>query len=166
MKKFLDNFREFMTRGNAIDLAVGIIIGSAFTTVVNSIVDNLMMPPFGLLLGNTNFQDLFIILRQSEQPLPAEATLQMARDAGAVTFNYGQFLTDLISFILLGLGVFLIIKGILNVEKKVDRIKAQIGKEQDEETTEPTEKECPYCQKTIHIHAIRCPYCTSHLEND
>jgi large conductance mechanosensitive channel len=159
MKKLIQEFRDFITRGNAIDLAIGIIIGSAFSAVVNSIVDNLLMPPFGLILGNVDFQDLYILLREGEQALPPNATLQMAKEVGAVTFNYGQFITDLISFLLLGLGVFLIVRGInkLNAlkEKMIDEEKA---------TTEETEKDCPYCHKRIPIQASRCPYCTSQLD--
>ncbi len=161
MKNLIQEFRDFITRGNAIDLAIGIIIGSAFSAVVNSIVDNLLMPPFGLILGNVDFQDLYILLREGEQALPPNATLQMAKEVGAVTFNYGQFITDLISFLLLGLGVFLIVRGInkLNAlkEKMIDEEKA---------TAEKTEKECPYCRKRIPIQASRCPYCTSQLEGD
>ena len=100
MKKLFNEFKDFIMQGDVMDLAIGIIIGGAFGTVVSSVVDNLLMPPLGLLLGGVNFQDLFIVLKQGEGALPAHATLQMAKDVGAVTFNYGQFLTDVISFIL------------------------------------------------------------------
>ncbi len=156
MKKILTDFRDFVVRGNVVDLAVGIIIGSAFSAVVNSVVDNLMMPPLGLLFGNADFGDLFILLRQGEEPLPAGATLEMAQEVGAVTLNYGQFITDIISFLLLALGVFLIIKSIQSLQKSVQ-------KEKPDEEQEPTEKNCPFCQKTIPIKASRCPYCTSKL---
>ncbi len=158
MKKIMNDFRDFITRGNVVDLAVGIIIGSAFSAVVNSIVNNLMMPPLGLLMGNAKFQDLFIILKQGEAPLPSGATLQMAQEVGAVTFNYGQFLTDMISFLILALGVFLIVKGLKTIEKRV--------KKPTVEEQAPTEKECPFCLKQIPIKATRCPYCTSHLESE
>jgi len=151
MKKLFEEFKDFIIKGNAMDLAIGIVIGGAFSVVVNSIVDNLLMPPLGLLLGRVNFQDLFIVLRQGEQALPPNATLGMAKELGAVTFNYGQFLTDVVSFILLGLGVFLIIKGINKL------------KQEPKEEAEPTEKDCPYCLKTIPIKATRCPHCTSQL---
>lgn len=162
MKNLIQEFRDFITRGNAIDLAIGIIIGSAFSAVVNSIVDNLLMPPFGVILGNVDFQDLFIVLRQGEQALPPNSTLEMAKEVGAVTWNYGQFLTDLISFLLLGLGVFLIVRGINKLNKKMSEIKESTLKE-EKETEEQTEKDCPFCQKLIPINAIRCPYCTSQL---
>ena len=152
------DFRDFITRGNVVDLAVGVIIGSAFSTVVNSIVKNLMMPPMGLLLGDVGFQDLFIVLKQGASPLPSGATLQMAQEVGAVTFNYGQFLTDIISFLILALCVFLIVKGLKRIEKKV--------KKQAVEKQAPSEKDCPFCLKQIPIKATRCPYCTSHLESD
>jgi len=158
MKKLVQEFRDFITRGNAIDLAIGIIIGSAFSAVVNSIVNNLLMPPFGLILGNVDFQDLFIVLRQGEQVLPPSATLEMAKEVGAVTFNYGQFITDLISFLLLGLGVFLIVRGI----NKLNALKAKMIDE-EKATAEETEKDCPYCHKRISIQASRCPFCTSQL---
>jgi large conductance mechanosensitive channel len=151
MKKMFEEFKDFIIKGNALDLAIGIVIGGAFSVVVNSIVDNLLVPPLGLLLGSVNFQDLFIVLRQGGQALPPNATLDMAKEFGAVTFNYGQFLTDVVSFILLGLGVFLIIKAINKI------------KQEPEVEAEPTEKDCPYCLKSIPIKATRCPYCTSQL---
>ncbi|MBG0783741.1 MAG: large conductance mechanosensitive channel protein MscL [Anaerolineaceae bacterium] len=158
MKKLFNEFKDFISRGNVIDLAIGIIIGSAFSTLVNSIVTNLMMPPFGLLLGNVNFQDLFVILKQGETTLPAGATLQMARDAGAVTLNYGQFITDVISFLLLALGVFLIVK-------VITKLKTAVEKPAAESPAEPQEKECPFCFTQIPQKATRCPNCTSQLES-
>lgn len=158
MKKLLQDFRDFISRGNVLDLAIGIIIGSAFSTVVNSVVENILMPPLGLLLGNADFQDLFLILRQGEQSLPLGATLQMAREAGAVTFNYGQFLTDLIGFLILGFSVFLVIKGIQTMEKKTLEDKSK-----EEEESAPVEKDCPFCLRAIPLNATRCPYCTSQL---
>ncbi len=159
MKQLFKEFQDFISRGNAIDLAIGIIIGSAFSAVVNSIVDNLLMPPLGLLLGNADVKDLFIVIRQGEQALPQNPTLEMAKEVGAVTFNYGQFLTDLISFIILGFGVFLIVKAI----NKLNAVKDG-GVNEEQEAEEPTEKDCPYCQKPIPFKATRCPYCTSQLK--
>ena len=158
MKKVFHEFKAFISRGNVIDLAIGIIIGSAFSALVNSIVTNLLMPPFGLLLGNVNFQDLFIVLKQGETKLPAGSTLQMARDVGAVTWNYGQFITDVISFLLLALGVFFIVKAIT-------KFKAAVEKPVKDEPAESVEKECPFCFTNIPIKAVRCPNCTSHLED-
>lgn len=162
MKKLFQEFRTFIVQGNAIDLAIGIIIGAAFSSVVNSIVENLIMPPFGLVIGNVNFQDLFVVLRQGEQPLPANPTLEMAKEVGAVTLNYGQFMTDLISFLLLGLGVFLIVRGINKLNKNLNEVKARLL-EEEKTAEEPSEIVCPFCKKSIPINASRCPYCTSHL---
>jgi len=155
MKKLLDEFKNFILRGNVMDLAIGVIIGGAFGAVVTSVVNNLLMPPLGLLLGNVNFQDLFIVLKEGAQALPDGATLQMAKDVGAVTFNYGQFITDVISFILLALGVFLIIKGLNSLQEKSKKA---------EEAEAPTEKDCPFCKKSIPLNATRCPFCTSKLD--
>jgi large conductance mechanosensitive channel len=156
MKKLFKDFKDFISRGNMIDLAVGIIIGAAFSSVVNSIVNNLLMPPLGLLFGNTDFSDLFVILRKGTEELPAGATLEQAAEVGAVTLNYGQFITDLISFLLLAVGVFLIVKAFQRLQNSV--------KKPDDEKEEPEEKTCPYCQKSISIKASRCPFCTSTLE--
>lgn len=157
MKSIYKEFKVFISRGNVIDLAVAVIIGGAFTTIVNSVVNNLMMPPIGLLFGNADFSDLFIVLKQGAEALPEGATLEMASEVGAVTFNYGQFITDVISFLLLALGVFFMIKGIKAVQSKA-------VKEEEEKPEEPTEKDCPFCKKSIPIKAVRCPYCTSKLE--
>lgn len=153
MKKLFQDFKVFIMRGNVIDLAIGVIIGSAFGAVITSVVDNLLMPPLGLLLGGADFKDLFVVLKQGEQALQPGATLEMAREVGAVTLNYGQFITDIINFLLLALGVFLIIKGIKTLQKS-----------KEEKPAEPTEKDCPFCQKAIPIKATRCPFCTSELE--
>jgi large conductance mechanosensitive channel len=158
MKKLFKDFRDFIARGNMIDLAVGIIIGSAFSSVVNSIVNNLLMPPLGLLFGNTDFSNLFIVLKKGTSELPPGATLAQAADVGAVTFNYGQFITDLISFLLLAIGVFFIVKAFQSLQAEV--------KKPEEEKKEPTEKNCPFCQESIPVNASRCPFCTSHLEEE
>jgi len=163
MKKLFNEFKEFIIQGNVIDLAIGIIIGAAFSSVVNSIVDNLLMPPLSLLIGNVNFQDLFLVLKKGEYPLPPNATLEMANELGALTLNYGKFLTDAISFILLGIGVFLIVKAINQLNKTAEELNLKVKTEDEQQ--EPSEKECPYCFERIAIKATRCPYCTSQLEN-
>jgi large conductance mechanosensitive channel len=152
MKKLFKDFKDFISKGNMIDLAVGLIIGSAFSSVINSIVNNLLMPLLSLLFGNVNFSNLYIILKGKDL-VSKGATLEMAKEAGALTFNYGQFITDIISFVLLGLGVFLIVKAVQKLKRK-------------EETEEmPAGKTCPYCQSSIPLDATRCPFCTSHLES-
>jgi len=153
MKKLFNEFKEFISRGNVIDLAIGVIIGGAFSTIVKSMVDNLLMPPLGLLFGNVDFADLFVVLKQGSEAIPDGATLEMAKEVGAVTFNYGQFITDLLSFLLLALGVFLIVKAINALQR-----------EKEEPEAEPTEKDCPFCKKAIPVEATRCPFCTSKLE--
>lgn len=153
MKILISEFKDFISRGNVIDLAIGVIIGGAFSTIVKSMVDNLLMPPLGLLFGNADFADLFVVLKQGSEALPDGATLEMAKEVGAVTFNYGQFITDLLSFLLLALGVFLIVKAINALQR-----------EEEEPEEEPTEKECPFCKKDIPVEATRCPFCTSNLE--
>lgn len=153
MKKLFNEFKEFISRGNVIDLAIGVIIGGAFSTIVKSMVDNLLMPPLGLLFGNVDFADLFVVLKRGSEAIPDGATLEMAKEVGAVTFNYGQFITDLLSFLLLALGVFLIVKAINALQR-----------EKEEPEAEPTEKDCPFCKKAIPIEATRCPFCTSKLE--
>jgi large conductance mechanosensitive channel len=157
MKKLFAEFKEFVMQGDVVDLAIGIVIGSAFSVIVNSFVDNLLMPPLGLLFGDVNFSDLFIILKQGAQTISSDATLQMAKDAGAVTFNYGQFVTDLISFLFLAFGIFFIVKGINSLKKQMERT-------DESEAEAPSDKECPYCCNTIPLGASRCPFCTSSLE--
>ncbi len=157
MKSFFKEFKDFVSRGNVIDLAVPVIIGGAFSTIVNSVVNNLLMPPVGLLFGNADFSDLFIVLKQGSASLPDGATLAMAKEVGAVTFNYGLFITDVISFLLLALGVFLLVKGINSIQNNAE-------KEEEKEEKEPTEKDCPYCTKAIPVTAVRCPFCTSKLD--
>ncbi len=141
-------FREFILRGNVVDMAVGIIIGAAFGRIVNSFVNDILMPPLGLLLGKVDFSNLFITLSGGHY-----ATLAEAQEAGAVTLNYGLFLNNVVDFLIVGFVIFLFIR-------QVNRMKRQ----EEAPPTAPTTKTCPYCFSTIPIQAIRCPYCTSILE--
>jgi len=147
----LKEFKEFAMRGNVVDMAVGIIIGAAFGTIVKSVVDDVIMPPIGLLLGNVDFSDLFITLKQGAAAGPY-ATLELAKKAGAVTLNYGAFLNTVISFLIVAFSVFLLVKG-------MNKLKRQ----QAAPPAEPTTKECPHCLSTIPIKATRCAHCTSNL---
>ncbi|MHB1014229.1 MAG: large conductance mechanosensitive channel protein MscL [Desulfurivibrionaceae bacterium] len=147
----LREFKEFAMRGNVVDMAVGIIIGGAFGTIVKSLVSDVMMPPIGLLLGGVDFSNLFITLKQGTMAGPY-ATLANAQSAGAVTISYGLFLNAVISFLIVAFAVFMLIKGI----NKLDRLK-------EAPVAEPTTKECPHCCSTIAAKATRCPYCTSEL---
>ena len=141
-------FREFIMNGNMIDLAVGIVIGAAFTAVVNSLVNDIIMPPIGFLMGGVDFTDLFISLDGQEY-----ASLTAAQDAGAATINYGLFINSIIAFLVIGLVIFFIVKA-------VNRLR----RDKEEEPVEPTSQECPYCLTEIPLHAHRCPNCTSQLE--
>lgn len=150
------DFREFAMRGNVIDLAIGIIIGSAFTTVVRSLVDDLLMPPIGLLLGDVDFAQLFAVIKAGDPAGPYN-TLAAAQEAGAVTLNYGLFINNVIAFLIVAFAIFLIVRGVNKLYLKKQR-------EKTEEPAEPTTKTCPYCKETIAIEAIRCSFCTSELE--
>jgi len=145
-------FKEFAMRGNVVDMAVGIIIGAAFGTIVKSLVADVIMPPIGLMLGNVDFANLFATIQEGATAGPY-ATLAEAKEAGAVTINYGVFFNEIISFVIVAFAVFLLVKNI-------NRLK----KEEEEVPAEPTTKDCPHCDSTISIKASRCPNCTSQLE--
>jgi len=148
----LKEFKEFALRGNVLDMAIGIIIGAAFGTIVKSLVDNIIMPPIGLLLGGVDFAELFILLKAGSPPGPY-ATLADAQAAGAVTINYGLFNNAVISFVIIILVIFFIVRSI-------NRLKRQ----EEAPPAEPTTRECPYCRSTVPIEASRCAFCTSELE--
>jgi len=145
-------FKEFAMRGNVVDMAVGIIIGAAFGTIVKSLVADIIMPPIGLLLGNVDFANLFVVLKQGATPGPY-AALADAQAAGAVTINYGTFINTVISFIIVAFCVFLLVRGMNRLKRKEEAPPA-----------EPTTKECPYCFSTISIKATRCANCTAELK--
>jgi large conductance mechanosensitive channel len=144
-------FKEFAMRGNVVDMAVGIIIGGAFGTIVKSLVSDVIMPPIGLLLGGVDFSDLFITLKEGAAAGPY-ATLAAAQEAGAVTISYGLFINAVISFLIVAFAVFLLIRGINKLQK-----------EKEEAPAEPTTKECGFCFSEVPIKATRCPNCTSEL---
>ena len=146
----LKEFKEFAMRGNVVDMAVGIIIGGAFGTIVKSLVDDVLMPPLGLLLGNVDFSNIFLVLKGGKVPGPY-LTIADAKAAGAVTLNAGLFINTVISFLIVAFAVFLLIRQI-NALKR-----------QQEAPAVPTTKDCPYCFSTVPIQAIRCPHCTSEL---
>lgn len=147
----LQEFKKFAMRGNVVDMAVGIIIGGAFGTIVKSLVSDVLMPPIGLLLGGVDFADFFITLKQGTAPGPY-ATLSSAQEAGAVVISYGVFLNAVISFLIVAFAVFLLIKGINKMQE-----------EKEAEPEVPTTRECPFCKSTISVNATRCPHCTSEL---
>lgn len=147
-------FRDFIMRGNVVDLAIGIIIGAAFTTVVDSLVNDILMPPIGMLLGGVDFANLFINLSGG-----GYTSLAAAQEAGAATINYGVFLNSLISFLIVALAVFFIVKGINRMRESVP-----VGKKAEPEPEEEVKtKQCPFCYTMIPYEATRCPNCTSDL---
>ena len=146
----LKEFKEFALRGNVIDMAVGIVVGAAFGTIVKSLVADVIMPPVGLLLGGVDFANLFILLKPGS-PAGPYAALTEAQAAGAVTVNYGLFLNNVVSFVIVAFVMFLLIRGLNRLQK------------QEAPPAEPTTKECPYCLSTIPLKATRCPHCTSEL---
>jgi len=149
----IKEFKEFAMRGNVVDMAVGIIIGGAFGTIVKSLVDDVLMPPIGLLLGGIDFSNFFLVLKQGAKAAGPYAALADAKGAGAVTINYGLFLNAIISFLIVAFAVFMLIRGI-----------NMLRRQEEAAATEPPTKECPYCISTIAIQASRCPHCTSDLK--
>ena len=148
----LKEFKEFAMRGNVVDMAVGIIIGGAFGTIVKSMVSDVLMPPIGLMMGGVDFANLFLILKEGATAGPYLA-LADAQAAGAVTVNYGIFLNSIISFLIVAFAVFMVIR---NINK--------LKKEEEAPPGEPTTKECGLCQMTIPIKATKCGYCTAELK--
>jgi len=147
----LKEFKEFAMRGNVLDMAVGIVIGAAFGTIVNSLVADVIMPPIGLLLGNVDFTNLFAVLKEGKVAGPY-ASLAAAKAAGAVSMNIGVFINTIINFIILAFAIFLLIRGVNQLKRK------------EEAPAVPTTKDCPHCFTAIPIKATRCPHCTSELK--
>jgi large conductance mechanosensitive channel len=149
MKKIWNEFKEFAVKGNAVDLAVGVIIGAAFGGVINSLVKDIIMPPIGLLTGGLDFSNKFLVLRDAPGggtfATPAEAA-----KAGAVTWNYGNFITFLISFLIVAACIFVVVKAMNKIKRPAS-------------DTPPVAKDCPACAMTIPIKATRCPHCTTEL---
>jgi large conductance mechanosensitive channel len=140
-------FKEFALKGNAVDLAIGVIIGAAFGGIVKSLVDDIMMPPIGKALGGVDFSNLFLVLGDGTYP-----SLKAAKEAGAATINYGVFINVLINFLIVAFVLFMVVKA-------MNRMK----REAPAPAPAPTEKECPQCTTSIPIKAKRCPHCTSSL---
>jgi large conductance mechanosensitive channel len=143
-------FKEFAMRGNVVDMAVGIVIGAAFGTIVKSFVDDVLMPPIGLLMGNVDFSNLFLTLKDGAKAAGPYASLAAAKAAGAVTLNMGVFINTVISFLIVAFAVFLVIKGMNTMKRQAP-------------PPSPDTKECPFCFTTIPIKSQRCPHCTSQL---
>lgn len=142
MKGIFQEFREFATKGSVVDMAVGVIIGTAFGKIITSLVNDIIMPPIGVLLGNVDFSELMITIKEK------------SADSAAVTLNYGLFINTVINFLIIAFVIFIVIK-------QMNRFKK--AKEETAVASEPTTKECPKCLSSINIKATRCPYCTTDL---
>ena len=159
IKKFLSEFKKFAMRGNVMDMAVGIIIGAAFGKIVDSLVKDIIMPPLGIALGRINFADWFFVLKDGSKVAGPYESLTAATNAGAVTLNLGNFINTIISFIIVALAVFMLIKTMNTIQDKLDK------KEAKEKAEAPkTTKVCPYCCSEIPLEATRCPHCTSEIK--
>jgi large conductance mechanosensitive channel len=143
-------FKAFALRGSVLDLAVGIIIGGAFGTIVKSLVDDVIMPPIGLALGNVDFANLFVLLKTGPNAPPPYPTVAQAHAAGAVTINYGQFINNVVTFVIVAFVVFLIVRAANRLNPR-------------DASAAPTTKDCPYCRMAIPVGATRCPHCTTEL---
>jgi len=151
----LKEFREFAVRGNVVDMAIGIIIGGAFGTIARSLVNDIVMPPIGMLLGGVDFTDLFSVIRPGEVVAGPYLTLADAQAAGAVTINWGLFINNVLSFLIVAWAVFFLVRGMNRLRREKDSGAA--------EPEEPTRKSCPFCIGEIPIAATRCQHCTSEL---
>ena len=155
----LKDFKEFIMRGNMVDMAVGIIIGVAFGTIITSLVKDIIMPPISLLTGSVDFNNLFWVMKKGDPISPGNydyTTVDQAHSLGATTLNYGAFINTIIIFIIVAFAVFLLIRAINNMRRRADAKKA---------ATTPTTKDCPYCVSKIPLKATRCPNCTSELKS-
>ena len=141
----LKEFKEFALRGSLLDLAIGLVLGTAFGKIVTSFVNDILMPPVGLALGRVNFSNLFVNLTRANYP-----TLAAARDAGAPTINYGMFLNTVLDFVIVAFALFLVIREVNRLRRRGE--------------TPPTTRECPYCLSVISLKASRCPNCTSQVQ--
>jgi len=150
----LKEFRNFALRGNVMDMAVGIIIGASFSTIVNSLVNDILMPPLGWLLGGVDFENFYLTVKPGN-PIGPYASLTDAQSANAVTVNYGVFINAIISFLIVALAMFLLIRAINRLQE---------GSKKDQHAAAPSARDCPYCFTSISIQATRCPNCTSNLD--
>ena len=150
MKKIWKEFQEFAVKGNAVDLAVGVIIGAAFGSIVNSLVKDVIMPPVSLLTGGLDFSNKFLVLRAAKDGSVMFNTPADAAKAGAITWNYGNFMTLVINFLIVGAAVFFLVRGINKLRRPAEKGSSD-------------EKTCPACAMKIPINASRCPHCTSEL---
>ncbi len=147
----LKEFKDFAVKGNVVDMAVGIIVGASFGTIVSSLVADVLMPPIGLLMGRVDFSNLFFTLKEGLTVAGPYSSVATAKAAGAVTINYGQFLNQIISFVIVAFAVFILVHNINKLKKQPV-------------AAAPNNKKCPYCATDIPLTAVRCPNCTSELK--
>jgi len=147
----LKEFRNFILKGNVLELAIAFILGAAFSTIVQSMVNDIIMPPIGILLGNTDFTDFFVVLKDGKTAGPY-ASIVEAKAAGAVTWNYGKFITAVITFLIVAAALFMLFRAAQRVQKMGEKEKPAAA---------PTTKSCPHCFSTINIKATRCAHCTA-----
>ncbi|ACN83054.1 large conductance mechanosensitive channel protein MscL [Brachyspira hyodysenteriae] len=152
----IKEFKKFIMKGSILDMAVGLVIGAAFTKIVNSFVDDILMPPIGMILSGIDFSNIFIVIKKGTDTLGNYNSIEAARNAGAVVIGIGVFINAIISFIITALSLFIIIKLFNKIQEKT------VKKEKDEK--ESKEKVCPYCYSSININAVKCPNCTSDLD--
>jgi len=150
----LKEFKEFAMRGNVLDMAVGIVIGAAFGTIIKSLVADVIMPPIGLLLGGVDFANLFVVLKAGAEAAAPYASLADAQAAGAVTINYGAFINTVISFLIVAFAIFMLIKGMNSAKRKEEAAPAAA----------PTTEKCGQCLSEIPLEAKKCAFCTSAVE--
>ncbi|MFA5844837.1 MAG: large-conductance mechanosensitive channel protein MscL [Coriobacteriia bacterium] len=143
-------FKEFAIKGNALDLAIGVVIGAAFGAIVNSLVNDVIMPPIGLLLGKVDVANLFVVLQNGTKAPGPYGSLAAAKDAGAITLNYGAFVSTIVTFVIVTFSIFLVVKVINRLRRT-------------REAEEPTTKPCPFCLTQVPLEATRCPACTSEV---
>jgi large conductance mechanosensitive channel len=146
----LKDFKAFLKRGNVVDLAVAVIIGAAFGAIVKSLTDDILMPVIGLLTGGVDFTDKFIVLEQGSAAPAPYVTLAEAKEAGAVTLNYGVFINQIVTFLIVAFFIFLLVRALKKMERPAP-------------AAAPTTKPCPHCATEIPVAATRCPHCTSQL---
>lgn len=152
----LNEFKKFIMRGNILDMSVGIIIGASFSKIADSLVNDILMPPIGLLLKGIDFSNIFFVIKKGVENEGPYRSLEVAKSAGAVVISFGVFINTLITFLITAIAIFLIIKAFNKMETSF------VKKAKEEK--EVTEKTCPYCFSTINIKAVKCPNCTSSLD--
>jgi large conductance mechanosensitive channel len=151
VQQIFQEFKQFATKGNVVDMAVGVIIGGAFGTIVKSLVDDVLMPPLGLILGSVDFTDLFLTLKPGSG---TATTLEQARKLGAVTLNYGMFINSVIKFAIVAFAMFVVVRAFNKVRENLEK---------DQPAADVTTKDCPYCRMAVPQLAVRCGHCTSKL---